>query len=154
MEDKPGRCFGIEKTVSIQPAGPHGAKRRAGAKRRHAPLRRAGAKPTGGVEATTPQAQEARGRRLAAARARARGGLTFLCRKRSFQGTKNGGTPKRASVYSQKWGRAQLSNPPPIGARTRIPLDTEKINLKKRLFYALLPSKCRKNKLSLPPTQS
>ena len=43
----------------------------------------------------------------------------------------------------KKWGGAQLSNPPPIGARTRIPLGTEKINSKKRLFYALLPSKYR-----------
>ena len=91
----------------------------------------------------TADKQEARGA-ANAARSEARRGSVFVPKTLFSRHKKRRRAEARLRVC-KNWGPAQLSNPPPIGARTRIPLDAEKINSKKRLFYALLPSKYRKN---------
>ena len=56
----------------------------------------------------------------------------------------------RLRVFTN-WGRCKTAIFSYLGARTRIPLDAEKINPKKRLFYALLPQSSAKINFLNPP---
>ena len=69
----------------------------------HAAQRRAGTEPSGGVEATMLQAQEARGAAFPHERQR-QAGKRFCAENYVFKAQKNGDPPKRASVYLSKWG--------------------------------------------------
>lgn len=79
-----------------------------------------------------------------------RGPACFFVRKQSFQAQKK--RPRQsAPPLFRHWGRRKKANFAYIGARTRIPIDTEKINSKKRLFYALLPQSSAKINFFNPP---